>query len=119
MEKVEINFAKAGGLVPVVVQKANHRRAGKVLMVAYANEEALRLTLETGLAHFWSRSRERIWKKGETSGVMLAIESVLVDCDSDALLYRVFAKGAVCHTGKPNCFFRKLRQKDQKERGIQ
>jgi len=105
---LNVDFAKGGGLVPVVVQKCNRRRAGKVLMVAYANKEALDLTISTGYAHLWSRSRKRIWKKGETSGNTLKVVEILMDCDSDALLYRVIPTGPVCHTGKQNCFFRKI-----------
>ena len=108
MKSFGIDFAKAGGLVPVVVQKANHRRAGKVLMVAYANEDALHLTIETGIAHFWSRSRKKIWKKGEISGNTLNMVEVLTDCDSDALIYRVRKTGPVCHTGKADCFFQQV-----------
>lgn len=111
MKDVTIDFSKSGGLVPVIVQKSNHRRAGKVLMLAYANEQALRLTMETGLAHFWSRSRKRLWKKGETSGHTLEVETVLLDCDGDTLLYCVFTRGPVCHTGEQNCFGKRVWRK--------
>ena len=104
----QIDFAKCGGLVPVVVQKCNYRKSGKILMVAYANKEAVRLTLQTGFAHFWSRSRKKIWRKGETSGNALLVREILVDCDKDALVYRVENAGPVCHTGEQNCFYRKL-----------
>lgn len=93
------------GLIPVVVQDAAD---GTVLMLAYANREALVRTLETGLAHFWSRSRQRLWQKGETSGHVLHVEEVRYDCDGDALLYRVRPKGPTCHTGERSCFFRAM-----------
>jgi phosphoribosyl-ATP pyrophosphohydrolase/phosphoribosyl-AMP cyclohydrolase len=89
------------GLVPVVVQD---RSTLEVLMLAYANEEALRLTAETGRAHFFSRSRGRLWQKGETSGHTLEVEAVVADCDGDAVLYLVHASGPACHTGKTSCF---------------
>ena len=103
----ELDFSKHGGLIPVVVQDAD---TGMVLMVAYANEEAVRLTLETGYAHFWSRSRRRIWKKGETSGNVQEVVEVRVDCDGDALLYLVRPRGPACHTGNMSCFYRTLRR---------
>jgi phosphoribosyl-ATP pyrophosphohydrolase/phosphoribosyl-AMP cyclohydrolase len=89
------------GLVPVVVQD---RASGDVLMVAYANAEALRLTAETGFAHFWSRSRRALWRKGETSGNTLRVVEVKADCDSDTLLMVVEPAGAACHTGARTCF---------------
>ncbi|HEU4455179.1 MAG TPA: bifunctional phosphoribosyl-AMP cyclohydrolase/phosphoribosyl-ATP diphosphatase HisIE [Longimicrobium sp.] len=91
------------GLVPVVAQDA---RTGEVLMLAWANAEALGLTLETGCAHYWSRSRGELWKKGETSGNMQEIDDVRLDCDGDAVLYRVRQTGPACHTGERSCFFR-------------
>ena len=90
------------GLVPCVVQDAT---AGTVLMVAWMNAEALRLTRETGIVHFWSRSRSSIWKKGETSGNTLALVELRVDCDGDTLLARVRPAGPACHTGATTCFF--------------
>ncbi|BAJ50970.1 phosphoribosyl-AMP cyclohydrolase [Candidatus Caldarchaeum subterraneum] len=95
----------AGGLVPVVVQDVDTR---EVLMVAYANAEALRLTFETGFAHFWSRSRQRLWKKGEESGNIMHVVEVRVDCDGDTVLYIVKPTGPACHTGNKTCFYRKL-----------
>jgi phosphoribosyl-ATP pyrophosphohydrolase/phosphoribosyl-AMP cyclohydrolase len=89
------------GLVPVVVQD---RASGDVLMVAWANEEALRLTGETGEAHFWSRSRGALWRKGETSGHTLRVREVRADCDSDTLLMVVDPAGPACHTGTRSCF---------------
>jgi phosphoribosyl-AMP cyclohydrolase / phosphoribosyl-ATP pyrophosphohydrolase len=89
------------GLVPVIVQDAAD---GRVLMLAYANAESLALTLETGEVHFWSRSRARLWRKGETSGNVLRLRGLAVDCDSDALLAMVEPAGATCHRGTRSCF---------------
>jgi len=89
----------------VVVQDV---RTKSLLMLAYVNEEALRKTLESGYAHYWSRSRNRLWMKGETSGNTQKIKEIFVDCDYDALLYLVEQKGNVCHTGKETCFHNKL-----------
>ena len=88
-------------LTPVIVQDAG---TGRVLMLAYADEEALRRTRESGEAWFWSRSRSEYWRKGETSGNTLAVEEIRDDCDGDALLYRVRPAGPVCHTGAESCF---------------
>jgi len=93
----------SNGLVPVVVQDAVNR---DVLMVAYANDEAVQLTRETGFAHYYSRSRQRLWKKGEESGHLQHVREILVDCDEDCLLYRVDQIGAACHTGYRSCFYR-------------
>ena len=93
------------GLVPVVAQE---RHQGMVRMVAYANREAVEATLKTGDAHFWSRSRKSLWRKGETSGNVLRVSEVWVDCDGDALLYLVDPMGPTCHTGRVSCFFRRL-----------
>ena len=90
-----------GQLVTCVVQDAG---TGDVLMVAWADQEALDATSETGLAHFHSRSRGRLWKKGETSGNTMAVESIAVDCDGDTILMRVSPAGPACHTGEETCF---------------
>ena len=100
-----IDFEKGGGLVPVVVQDIDTK---KVLMVAYANEEALMKTIKTGYAHYYSRSRRRIWKKGETSGNVQKVVKILLDCDGDTLLYLVKQRGVACHTGEYSCFFRTI-----------
>jgi phosphoribosyl-AMP cyclohydrolase len=102
---IQPDFAKLGGLLPVIVQEWDSHRRGKVLMLAYANEEALQLTLETGYAHFLSRSRKSLWKKGETSGNLLLVKQILLDCDQDTLLYLVVSSGIVCHLGRSDCFF--------------
>ncbi len=91
----------ASGLVPVVVQD---RTSGDVLMVAWANADALERTAETGLAHFWSRSRKALWRKGETSGNDLHVHEVRADCDQDTLLFVVDPAGPACHTGRRSCF---------------
>ena len=91
------------GLVPAVVQDADSL---EVLMVAYMNKESLRLTLETGETHFWSRSRRCLWHKGETSGNVQRVREILFDCDSDTLLVKVDQSGGACHTGRRSCFYR-------------
>ncbi len=93
------------GLVPVIVQDSESR---EVLMMAYANDEAVRLTKETGYAHYYSRSRKKLWKKGEESGHFQKVVSILTDCDEDCLLYLVEQQGAACHTGFESCFYRTL-----------
>ena len=101
----DLDFEKFYGLLPVIAQE---QASGKVLMLAYANLEAVRKTQETGYAHYWSRSRNILWKKGESSGHVQRIMEVLVDCDEDTLLYKVSQNGPACHTGAKSCFFRKL-----------
>lgn len=93
------------GLVLVVVQD---QKTKDVLMVAYANEQAVSLTRETGFAHYFSRSRQQIWKKGEESGHLQRVHQILVDCDLDCLLYLVDQEGAACHMGYRSCFFRTI-----------
>ena len=95
------------GLIPAIVTDAAD---GMVLMFAHMNAEALRLTLETGVAHFWSRSRAKLWKKGETSGETLKVEEVLTDCDQDVLQVKAHqqGRGAACHTGRRSCFYRRI-----------
>jgi phosphoribosyl-AMP cyclohydrolase len=102
----KLDFKKGNGLIPVVVQDAESKA---VLMMAYANEEALQKTLSTGYAHYWSRSRKKLWMKGETSGHTQKIKEVLTDCDYDTLLYVVNQKGPACHTGEYTCFFNKIK----------
>jgi phosphoribosyl-AMP cyclohydrolase len=101
---MDINWDERG-LAPAVVQAAG---SGEVLMVAWMNVEALRLTRETGQAWFWSRSRAELWHKGATSGNTMQVEAILVDCDADSLLLRVLAAGPACHTGQRSCFYRRL-----------
>jgi len=100
----EISFDERG-LVPVVVQD---EASAEVLMLAYANAKALELTLETGEMHFFSRSRDEIWRKGETSGMTMAVRQLRYDCDGDAVLAIVAPAGPACHTGERTCFYREL-----------
>ena len=93
------------GLIPAVIQEA---ASGEVLMVAWMNAKALRLSRQSGQAHFWSRVRSQIWRKGETSGNTLRIREIRVDCDGDTLLLRVDPTGPACHTGEHSCFFEAL-----------
>ncbi|MBK5263743.1 MAG: phosphoribosyl-AMP cyclohydrolase [Alphaproteobacteria bacterium] len=95
----------ANGLVTAVV---TDHASGDVLMVAHMNAQALALTTQTGIAHFWSRSREKLWKKGETSGHILTVLEMRVDCDQDAIWLRVKAAGPACHTGETSCFYRRV-----------
>ncbi|MEE8704489.1 MAG: phosphoribosyl-AMP cyclohydrolase [Olsenella sp.] len=105
LAEAQVRFDERG-LVPVVVQQAG---SGEVLMVAWANEEAIRLTFSTKTSWFWSRSRKELWNKGATSGNVQRVERVLVDCDADTLVYEVDSPGPACHTGHRSCFFRELR----------
>jgi phosphoribosyl-ATP pyrophosphohydrolase/phosphoribosyl-AMP cyclohydrolase len=93
------------GLIPAVVQDYS---SNDVLMVAYMNKESLKKTLDTGIAHYWSRSRGKLWKKGETSGHFQYVKSINIDCDGDTLLLKVVQQGVACHTGNYTCFYRKL-----------
>jgi len=97
----------ANGLITAVVADS---RDNEVLMLAHMNDEALRLTLDTGIAHYWSRSRNALWKKGETSGNLQMVDEIRVDCDQDAILLKVTVSGAdaTCHTGRRSCFYRKV-----------
>jgi phosphoribosyl-AMP cyclohydrolase len=107
MTEPTIDFAKMDGLAPGIVQDA---RTGQVLMLGFLNEESWRKTKETGFVTFWSRTRQKLWMKGETSGNRLRIVEVSTDCDQDALLFRVEVEGdgLVCHEGTVSCFTRPL-----------
>ena len=96
------------GLIPAVVQDW---RSSEVLMVAYMNAESVRRTVETGLTWFWSRSRQKSWQKGETSGHVQRVKDILYDCDQDTLLVKVEQTGPACHTGERSCFFRSFSEK--------
>ena len=99
---IEIDFKKGQGLIPVIIQEAT---TNEVLMLGYTNREAWEKTLETGKATFWSRSRERLWIKGETSGHVQEVKEIYLDCDGDTLLLKVVqVGGAACHTGHRSCF---------------
>jgi phosphoribosyl-AMP cyclohydrolase len=96
------------GLIPAIIQDAVN---GDVLMMAYMNRESLRMTVETGFTHFWSRSRQKYWKKGETSGHVQEVKEIAFDCDADTLLVKVIQHGVgACHTGNRTCFYRTIIQ---------
>jgi len=101
----KIDFEKENGLVPVVTQDST---TNEVLMLAYMDKEALELTLKTNFAHYFSRSKQRIWKKGESSNHTQEIQSISVDCDNDTILLKVVQNGVACHTGRKSCFFTDL-----------
>ena len=106
------NFQVPGGLLPAIAQDAT---TGAVLMLAWMNEEAFRETLTTRRAVYFSRSRNRLWRKGEESGHVQTVHQVLIDCDADTILLKVNQEGAACHEGYPTCFFRKLNEHGQVE----
>ena len=101
-----LDFAKSGGLVTAIAQD---EQTDEILMVAFMNEEAFRRTLETGEAFYWSRTREKLWHKGEESGNTQTVKAIYTDCDGDVVLLKVEQQGgAACHTGRRSCFFNKL-----------
>ena len=106
-----MDFSKLGGLIPAIVQDATD---SEVLMVGFMNEEALARTQESGFATFFSRTRNTLWMKGETSGNTLAVQEILIDCDDDTVLLKVTrnGEGNVCHTGERSCFYRTLEASD-------
>jgi len=110
-EEVEDRMLKFDdkGLIPAIIQDA---KSGEVLMLGYMNKESLKLTLSSGDVWFYSRSRQELWHKGETSGNFLRMKSIIKDCDSDALLVKAEPTGPVCHTGNRTCFFQKLENED-------
>lgn len=101
----EIDFSKSGGLVPVIVQDISTK---EILTLAYTNRESLELTKKTGNSWFWSRSRNKLWMKGEESGNTQKVKEILVDCDFDAIIYLVEPLGPACHTGEQVCFHNDL-----------
>lgn len=103
---IELKFNEQG-LIPAIAQDY---KTGQVLMLAYMNEEAVNKTLETGKAHYYSRSRRKQWLKGETSGHFQYVKEIFYDCDCDTLLLKIEQVGAACHTGNYSCFYRKLRE---------
>ncbi len=114
MKQLEkIDWEKIDGLLPVVTQDAT---TNEVLMLAYMNKEALELTFNTGFAHYFSRTKQRIWKKGESSNHTQEIVDILVDCDNDTLLLKVNQEGVACHTGRKSCFFTKLDTNEEVEK---
>jgi len=106
----KIDFAKGNGLVAAIVQDASNNR---LLMQAYMNPEALRLTLTSGKMHYWSRTKGRIWMKGEESKHYSLVENAFLDCDNDAILFKVQQVGVVCHTGEETCFYTPLKPVDE------
>jgi len=109
VNKVEIKqlkFDKATGLIPAISQEF---RTQKVLMLAYMNEESLMKTIETGYAHYWSRSRKKLWMKGETSGNVQKVKEIVIDCDKDTILLLVEQRGPACHTMQETCFHNELK----------
>jgi phosphoribosyl-ATP pyrophosphohydrolase/phosphoribosyl-AMP cyclohydrolase len=105
----QVNFEKEDGLVPVVIQDASNQQ---VLMQGYMNEEALRLTLSSGKTHFWSRTKGRLWMKGEKSEHYSLVQNAVLDCDNDAILFKVQQIGPVCHTGEDSCFYKPIKPEE-------
>ena len=104
---IELDFKKTDGLIPAIAQDFD---TGEVLMMAFINEESWKLTLETGVVHYWSRSRNKLWKKGESSGNIQEVKEIRVDCDDDCVLLKIKQVGdAACHTGFRSCFYRKVK----------
>jgi len=101
---VELDFGD-DGLIPAVAQDVE---TGSILMLAYVTEEAVEQTRETGRAHYYSRSRDELWAKGETSGHTQTVDEIRIDCDGDAIVYRVHQEGGACHTGYESCFYRTI-----------
>ena len=106
-----LDFEKGCGLIPAIVQDAKN---GEVLMLGYMNRESLEKTLQTGLATYWSRSRNELWCKGETSGHYQHVQEIRYDCDANTLLLKVMQDGAACHTGNRSCFYRTLEETEWK-----
>ena len=103
-----LNFKKCGGLLPAIAQD---HQSGEILMMAYINEQSWEKTLETGKAHYWSRSRNQLWLKGESSGHVQEVKEILIDCDEETVVFKVEQiGGAACHKGYHSCFFRKVEQ---------
>lgn len=112
---MNIDFKKQGGLVPVIAQDY---ASGRVLMLAYMNEEALEKTLSTGKVHYYSRTRNKLWLKGESSGNIQVLKDIYTDCDNDTILVKIEQiGGAACHEGYESCFFRHYSDGDWKEEG--
>ncbi|MEN6328903.1 MAG: phosphoribosyl-AMP cyclohydrolase [Methanobacteriaceae archaeon] len=112
MDLSEFNFRHHLGGQELLIAVAQDHQTQEVLMVAFMNREALGRTLETGVAHYWSTSRNKIWLKGESSGHQQLVQEVLVDCDADALVLKIKQEGAACHEGYYSCFFRKIDSDD-------
>jgi len=107
---IELNFEKGNGFIPVITQDF---KSGEVLMMAFMNMVAWEQTLKTGYVHYWSRSRDKLWKKGEKSGNLQEVKEIRIDCDNDCILIKVHQIGdAACHTGYKSCFYRKIKGED-------
>lgn len=102
----KIDFEKMGGLIPAIAQDVN---TGAVLMLGFMNEEALKKTLKEGKVTYWSRARNKIWTKGESSGNFQEVREIWLDCDNDTILIKVIQTGNVCHTGNKTCFFQRIK----------
>lgn len=111
LKMIKLDFEKMGGIIPAIVQDY---KTNEVLMLAFMNEEAWERTLETGLAHYYSRTRKCLWQKGKSSGHIQKVKEIYVDCDKDTVLLKVEQIGAACHTGYRSCFYRKLEGNDLK-----
>lgn len=105
-EKTNLDFDKMNGLIPAVIQDS---KTGDVLMLGFMNQEAWEKTLKTGKVTFWSRTRNELWTKGETSGNFLLVKKILLDCDQDTVLIKAEPKGPTCHTGHQTCFFEEVK----------
>lgn len=113
---IELDFTKLDGLVPAVAQDY---KTGEILMVAFMNKEAFELTLQTGIVHYWSRSRKQLWKKGESSGNVQEVKEIRIDCDNDCVLLKINQIGdAACHTGYRSCFYRVVEDGTLKVDGV-
>ena len=105
LNDVKLDFAKLDGLLPAIVQ---HHATGEILMIGFMNESAWERSLQSGLVTFFSRTRQTLWTKGETSGNHLRITRILIDCDDDSILFKVDPIGPTCHTGNDSCFYREI-----------
>ncbi len=113
---IELDFEKSGGLIPAIAQDY---KTGEVLMMAFINRESWELTLTTGIVHYWSRSRSKLWKKGESSGNVQEVKEIRVDCDNDCVLLKIDQIGeAACHTGFRSCFYRVVKGESLVEDGV-
>jgi len=108
MELGKINFEKMNGLIPVIIQNYETK---KILMLGFMNKEAWEKTFETGKVTFWSRTRNKLWTKGVSSGNFLIVQKIYIDCDNDAVLIQAKPKGPTCHTGNKTCFFKEIKWK--------
>lgn len=113
---IELDFKKMGGLIPAIAQD---EKTGEILMMAYMNKESWDLTRKTGIVHYWSRSRNELWKKGETSGNIQEVREIRIDCDNDCILIKINQiGGAACHTGYRSCFYRVVKDDNLKIDGV-